>query len=78
LIAIAFAATLAACSTQGTEISSNSWTCSALAGELFFKGYGTTREQAFESATNQCQLNAPDANMCTADPNRCTPPAGKK
>jgi hypothetical protein len=76
-IVLAFAAAFAACGTQGTAISSNSWTCSALAGETFFKGYGMTREQAFESAMNQCKLNAPDANMCTGDPDRCMPPAGK-
>ena len=77
LITIAFAVTLAACGTQGTEISPNSWTCSVLAGELFFKGYGTTREQAFQSAMSQCQINAPDATMCTGDPNHCMPPKGQ-
>ena len=52
-------------------------TGSALAGELFFKGYGTTREQAFESAMNQCKFNAPDATTCTGNPDRCTPPKGQ-
>lgn len=77
LIAVALGATLAACSTQGTEISPDSWTCTTLAGELYFKGYGMTREQAFESAMNQCKFNAPDSTSCQGDPNRCMPPKGQ-
>jgi hypothetical protein len=62
--------------TQGTGINQTSWNCTALSGTQYFQGYGASREQAFDSAMQQCKLNAPDSMGCMGDPNKCIPPKG--
>ena len=76
VIAVLISGLLASCGTQGTGINQTSWNCTALSGTQYFQGYGASREQAFDSAMQQCKLNAPDSMGCMGDPNKCIPPKG--
>jgi hypothetical protein len=75
LIAATLGGLLAACSGAGGGGNRINWTCTALAGEQYFQGYGATREQAFESAMQQCNMNAPDASSCMGAADKCIPPS---
>lgn len=77
LVAAFVAGIASACTTQGTGLSGDTWTCTALAGEQYFKGYGSSRAQAYEAALQACRMNAPDATTCQADESKCMPPAGQ-
>ncbi len=75
--ALAAAGLLAACTTQGTGIDSDSWECTVLAGEQYFQGYGSSQQQAEQSAMDNCQMNAPDSTECMANTKNCVPPKGQ-
>jgi hypothetical protein len=77
LFALTAAGGLAACTTQGTGIDSDSWECTVLAGEQYFQGYGTSQQQAEQNAMNNCQMNAPDSTNCMANTKNCIPPKGQ-
>lgn len=76
LTPLALAGLLAGCGTQGTGLSSNSWACTVLSEEQYFQGFGESREQAFQSAMDNCNLNAAQASACMGDPQKCMPPKG--
>jgi hypothetical protein len=73
---LALVGALAGCGTQGTGIDSTSWACTVLADEQYFQGYGASREQAFQSAMDNCKLNSMQSSDCMGDPQKCMPPKG--
>lgn len=52
------------------------WVCTTLAMEQYFQGYGTSREQAFDSSMQQCKMNAAEPSACMGDPAKCKAPSG--
>mgnify|MGYP001382628139 CR=1 FL=1 len=40
----------------------------------YFRAFGTTREQTFESVMAQCKLESMDGSTCIGDPQKCMPP----
>jgi len=51
------------------------WACTTLnARQQYFRGYGTSREQAFQMAMNRCRRNGVDPITCMGSPDRCSPP----
>lgn len=73
----ALAGAVVACSSLQTGNPSIHWTCTALAEQQYFKGYGVTREQAFESAMKYCKSGARNSMACIGNPDKCMPPEGK-
>ncbi len=62
---------------SGSGFDGLSWVCTTLdASQQYFQGYGTTREQAFQSSMQKCKMEAPDSMTCMGDPNKCMPPKG--
>jgi len=66
---------VAACGTPGSGISPTDWECQAydMHGQ-YFRAFGTTREQTFESVMAQCKLESMDGSTCIGDPQKCMPP----
>lgn len=66
---------VSACGTQGTGIAGSDWECQAydMDGQ-YFRAWGTSREQTFESVMAQCRLQSMDGSTCHGDPEKCMPP----
>lgn len=77
LVAILGACTTPGSGVTGTGIGSDTWACTTYdMNQEYFKGYGDSRESAFESAMQQCKFNAPDPTTCIGSADHCRAPEG--
>lgn len=71
---------LAAAACAGPPVPAGSsvhWACTTLnSRQQYFRGYGTTREQAFDMAMERCRQNGADPITCIGSPDKCSPPSG--